>query len=58
MKSFLDTSSLSRRVPPPARVLRLARLTIPLCIIVGWMAEPAARWLVDFLSAFPVPIRI
>ena len=46
--------TLARHLPEPARALRLARLLIPLCILVGLTAEPLLRWLVPILSALPL----
>ncbi|MBC8012439.1 MAG: hypothetical protein H7067_20340 [Burkholderiales bacterium] len=36
---------LVARLPEPAQALRLARLLIPLCLVVGLLAAPVARWL-------------
>lgn len=58
MKLTSDFTARLRQLPEPARALRLARLMIPLCILVGLTAEPFAQWLISFLSAFPIPIRL
>ena len=46
--------TLRHRLPEPARMLRLGRLLIPLCILVGLLAEPVLHWLIPILSALPV----
>lgn len=45
---------LPHRLPEPARMLRLARLLIPLCLLVGLGAEPFLHWLIPILSGLPL----
>jgi hypothetical protein len=50
--------ALARQIPEPARALRLARLLVPLCVLVGLAAEPTILWLVSFLSSLPLPFAL
>lgn len=58
MKTSHSLATLKSRLPEPARALRLGRLCIPLCIVVGLTAEPVLQWLVSFLSALPIPFAL